>query len=197
MSSKSFRRSVVATGFLATVFGCQSTGLLMMPVNVGSGNGRVDRVYEEPLSRVVPALFRAMDAQSIRPVALSFRDDAFEQAIDIEGADEARRNSDLMKDSKVLETDVIDMPDDKSRPFKVGLAAYRGYNRDGSRVLVIARSVEKGTKVAARIGVIGSEAKGTALLDGLTASLQEAWIEKPPEPAKPKLQPFRRTLPPE
>ena len=193
---KRFRPTFLATAILAILWGCRSTKLLM-PTDLGPGNGRVGRTYEEPVARVIPAVFRALDDQNIGSDGVTFRDEKDGTAIDVEGAGEARKNALILKDRNVLETEEIDLPDGSAKPFKVGQMSYYGTSRDGHHVVVIVKSQGEDTEVSTRVGRVGDSPRGRALLDAVTGRLEADWKIQPPEPPKEKLPAFKRKLPSE
>ena len=194
LNRKRFRLTVLGPATLLILWGCQTTTLLL-PADLGPGNGRADRSYEEPVARVIPAVFKALDDHKISPMSVTFRNEKDGSAIDVEEADEARKNVLLLKDRNVLVDEEIELPDGKTKPFKVGQMLYTGFSVDGHRVVVTVKTQGEDTEVSTRVGRIGNRQRALALLDGVTGRLEADWKIPTPEPTKEKLPAFKRTLP--
>ena len=196
LNRRRFRTTRLSPAILLILWGCQTT-ILLVPGELGPGNGRADRTYEEPVARVIPAVFKALDDHSISPLRVTFLDAEGDTPLDVEDASESRKNSLILKNRDVLKTKKIDLPDGSTKPFEVGAMSYTGKTLDGHHVAILVKTNEEDTEVSARIGRIGDHRRARALLDSVTGRLEADWKIPTPEAEQEKPRGFKRTLPSE
>ena len=179
--------------------GCRST-IGTDFVDLGPGQGRVDRSFPVGLNPTIRATLATLDDLGVRPRALTLR------TMGTEPTDQAAlrvtpipaTNAEIL-DGKLFHDLLATRATDRVRvggqaasiPGDPVLLSYKGTTADGREVVVIARAEEldirrdSGTHVMARVGAAGDETWGGAFLDKVAGRLPGPPARPMPAPPAP------------